>query len=835
MRLWRKFLFWLLIIVLIGTVGGVGTAAGGYWYFSRDLPRITSLKDYRPYAITEVYADGGELIGRYYIEKRKIVPIEEIPRLLKQAFIAGEDSRFYEHEGLDFLGIFRALIKNIVAGRVVQGGSTITQQVTKSLLLTPERKLKRKIREAILAYRIEKYLSKEEILFLYLNQIYLGHGAYGVEMASQTYFGKHTRDLTLAEMAVLAGLPKAPSRYSPISHPERARERQAYVLSRMVDEGYITIAQARAARNAPLELAEPTDPKELAPYFTEHVRRYLDETYGYDRLYKSGMQVYTTVDIKLQAAARAALDKGLRALDKRQGFQGPLKTCPPEHFADCRLKLAEAMGDPAALAPGMVVKALVERLDDAAGEVCLSLGARPAVLPLENMRWARRPSASGTRWANQRIDKPSAALQPGDVVLVQIAAVPAGDAALPVTVSLEQEPEVQGALVALDPFTGMVRAMVGGRSFAASEFNRAIQSRRSPGSAFKPIIYVAGLDKGLTPATIFLDNPVIYQDPDTWDEVWKPQNYEQRFYGPTTLRQALVHSRNLVTIKVLKRIGISHVISYAHRLGIESELSPDLTLALGSSGVSLMELTRTYAVFANGGYRIGERFIKRIENRDGEIIEDHEPLWLLAGDEGRGDTPAVAGERVISPQTAYLMTSMLEGVIQQGTGRCARVLGRPLAGKTGTTNDYHDAWFLGFAPQLVAGVWVGFDELKPLGRHETGSRAACPIWVDFMDTALKRYPKRPFAIPPGIVFAKIDPKTGLLATPQTEKPVYEAFREGTEPRQFSTGAAAEALEEELFKDLSGDLPGGLPGDLPGDLPDTGRSEENLSTLPPSAE
>ncbi|MBN2231202.1 MAG: PBP1A family penicillin-binding protein [Deltaproteobacteria bacterium] len=824
MRFRRTFLLWLLIPVVIAVVGTLGTAAGVYCYFSRDLPRITSLKDYRPLAITEVYADGGELIGRYYLEKRKIVPIEEIPTLLKRAFIAGEDSRFYEHPGLDFLGVFRALIKNIAAGRVVQGGSTITQQVTKSLLLTPERKLKRKIREAILAWRIEKYLSKEEILFLYLNQIYLGHGSYGVEIAAQTYFGKHTRDLTLAEMAILAGLPKAPSRYSPISHPERARRRQVYVIGRMVEEGYISAAEARAALAEPLVLPERSDPMSRTPYFTEHVRRYLDETYGYDRLYKSGMQVYTTVDVEMQAAARVALDGGLRALDKRQGFQGPLKTCPPLGFDDCRRKLAESVGDPAALAPGMMVQALVERVDDAAGEVSLTLGIRPAVLPLEKMRWARRPEADGTRRANQRIDKPSAALEPGDVVLVRIEEVPAGDAAFPVTVSLEQNPEVQGAVVALDPFTGMVRAMVGGRSFAESEFNRAIQSRRSPGSAFKPIIYAAGLDRGLTPATIFLDNPVIYQDPDAWDEVWKPQNYEQRFYGPTSLRQALVHSRNLVTIKVLKRIGIPHVIAYAQMLGIESELSPDLTLALGSSGVSLMELTRAYAVFANGGYRIGEKFIKRIENRDGEIIEDHEPLWVQAGGVGQGDAPVVDGDRAISPQTAYLMASMLESVVERGTGRRARELGRPLAGKTGTTNDYFDAWFLGFAPQLVAGVWVGFDELKPLGRHETGSRAACPIWIDFMDTALKRYPKKPFTIPTGIVFAKIDPETGLLATPRTENPVYESFREGTEPKQFSTGAAAANLEEELFKDLSGDLPGGLVG---GD----GRPEEEL-LMPP---
>jgi len=806
----RKILFSLLLVFLAAGFLAAAAAVGTYYYFARDLPRITSLRDYRPATITEVYADGGELIGQFYLEKRKIIPLEEIPDLLKKAFIASEDSRFYEHQGLDYLGIMRAMIKNIAAGRVVQGGSTITQQVTKSLLLTPERKLQRKIKEAILAYRIEKYLSKDEILFIYLNQIYLGHGAYGVEMAARTYFDKKARDLTLGEMAIIAGLPKAPNRYSPINHPELAAKRQRYVLGRMVDEGYITADEAGRALAAPVELRSPADPMRRAPTFTEHVRRYLEKKYGYDQLYKGGLQVYATVNLAFQQTARQAVDDGLRALDKRQGFRGPLKTVPPAAFAAVRRELAGENGFPGDLKTGKLVQALVTRVDDRRQKVFLSLGAgdADAVMKLAAMAWARRPAADGRPFANSRIKKPSQALVPGDVVLVRVLKpAVAGDGgkqkATPCQVALEQQPVVQGALVALDPKTGMVRAMIGGSSFAASEFNRAIQSRRSPGSAFKPIIYAAGLDHGLTPASIFLDSPIIYQDSDAWDKVWKPRNYEQKFYGPTTLRQALAHSRNLVTIKVLQKIGIRYVIDYARRLGITSPLSPDLTLALGSSGVSLMELARAYEVFANGGYLRGPVFIKRIENRDGEILENNDPYLGLspemdadAGLEaGAGD-----GDRVISPQTAYLMTSMLESVIQEGTGRRARVLKRPLAGKTGTTNDYFDAWFLGYAPQLVAGVWVGFDDLRPLGRHETGAKAALPIWINFMGQTLRNYPKESFPIPQGIVFAKIDAKTGLLATPESKQVVFECFKEGTEPKEFSRPVTAPQLEEKLFQD-----------------------------------
>ena len=786
------------------------TAIGVYFYFASDLPRITSLRDYRPATITEIYADGGELIGQYYLEKRKIISVEEIPDLLKKAFIASEDSRFYEHQGLDFPGIMRALIKNIAARRVVQGGSTITQQVTKSLLLSPERKLRRKIKEAILAYRIEKYLSKDEILFLYLNQIYLGHGAYGVEIASRTYFGKKTRELNLAEMTLLAGLPKAPNRYSPVSHPERAARRQRYVLGRMAAEGYISDAEAEAAVATPIHIDTPLDPFSLTPYFTEHVRRYLEKKYGYDKLYREGLQVYTTVDVSDQQAAREAIDAGLRELDKRQGYRGPLETLTPDKFADFEKQLEEENGHGSTLTIDQRVKALVKRVDDEHLQVTVSLGQVSAIMLPGDYKWAKRPAADGTIFPRAKVKnkKPSETFQPGDVVWARISSMTQSGPAAGIRLQLDQEPLVQGALVALDPQSGMVRALVGGKSYEESEFNRAIQSRRSPGSAFKPIIYAAGLDHGLTPASIFLDNPIIYQNNDDWDQVWKPRNYEQKFYGPTSLRQALVHSRNLVTIKVLRKIGISYVINYAKKLGITSPLNADLTLALGSSGVSLMELTRAYAVFDNGGRLVGPIYVKRIENRDGEILENNEPLWGLSVTGAVGEPDSVAGEQgsafgkqVISPQTAYLMTSMMESVVQQGTGRRARVLKRPLAGKTGTTNDYYDAWFLGYSPQLVAGVWVGFDDLKPLGKHETGSRAACPIWIGFMRQALKGFPKSTFPVPAGIVFAKIDEKTGLLATPQTEQVIFECFKEGSEPKEFTRSISPHQLEENLFQDF----------------------------------
>ncbi|MEA3332465.1 MAG: PBP1A family penicillin-binding protein [Pseudomonadota bacterium] len=798
----RKLIKIFLLLTFLGLLIGVGSVVGVFYYYSRDLPKITSLKDYHPYTMTEVYAQDGELIGRFGIEKRKVAPIEEIPDLLKKAFIASEDSRFYEHQGLDFLGIARAMVKNIEARRIVQGGSTITQQVTKSLLLTPERKFKRKIKEAILAYRIEKYLSKDEILFIYLNQIYLGHGMYGVEMASQRYFGKKTRDLNLAEMTIIAGMPKAPSNLSPINNPKRSAARQRYVLGQMLAQEFITREQLQTALLTDVELVSRADPSAKTPYFTEHVRRYLEKKYGYDQLYKEGLQVYTGVDVAWQQGARKAIDQGLRDLAKRRGFRGPFQRLASALERDefiANLKKERETLAHVGLEVGRYCKALVLEVDDAKKNVVLDLGGQPALLALKDMVWAKRPEEDGMRHSRARIKIPSAALETGDVVLVRIKKI-SGEVVFEIQVTLEDEPEAEAALFALEPKTGLVRAMVGGKNFQASEFNRAIQSRRSPGSAFKPIIYAAGLDHGLTPASIFLDSPIVYKDAgDDWSSAWKPRNYEQKFYGPTTVRQALIHSRNLVTIKMLRQVGIKRVIKYARKLGFTSTLNADLTLALGSSGVSLMELTTAYGVFAGQGRLIKPVFVKRVEDRHGQILEEREGGGVM-GLELSSLLPPDS-EPVISPQTAYLMTSMLADVVKRGTGRRAdRALKRPLAGKTGTTNDYYDAWFMGFAPQLVTGVWVGFDDLKPLGRHETGSRTACPIWIDFMKVALDELPPENFAVPSGIVFANIDEKNGLLAVPESEKTIFECFKEGTVPTELSCPVSSEELEESLFQE-----------------------------------
>jgi len=791
----------LMLLLLLGILFGVAGVAGVFSYYARDLPKITSLKDYHPYTMTEVFAADGRLIGRFGLEKRKIVPIEEIPELLKKAFIASEDSRFYEHQGVDFWGVARAMLKNIAARRIVQGGSTITQQVTKSLLLTPERKFKRKIKEAILAYRIEKYLSKDEILFIYLNQIYLGHGMYGVEMAAQRYFGKKTRDLNLAEMTIIAGMPKAPSNLSPITHPERSAARQRYVLAQMLEREFITREQLKQALLTEVRLAAPADPSVDTPYYTEHVRRYLEKKYGYDQLYKEGLQVYTGVNVDWQQAACAAIDRGLRNLAKRRGFRGPLEHLEARTWPEflTRLQAEREARFPEGLREGDYCRALVLAVADEQENVSLDLGGLAASLSLAEMVWARRPDADGARHALARIKKPSQALSAGDVVQVRIKTLE-GEVSPAITVALEEEAEAQAALLALEPQSGLVRAMIGGRDFQTSEFNRAIQSRRSPGSAFKPIIYAAGLDNGLTPATIFLDSPIVYKDVgDDWSSAWKPRNYEQKFYGPTTVRQALIHSRNLVTIKMLRQIGVQKVINYAKKLGFTSQLNADLTLALGSSGVSLMEMTTAYGVFANHGRRVKPVFVKRVEDRHGEILEEHEGVGI-AGLELTSLLP-LETEAVIPEPTAYLMSSMLADVVKRGTGRAvARALKRPLAGKTGTTNDYHDAWFMGYAPQLVVGVWVGFDELQPLGRHETGARAACPIWIDFMKVALDKMPEMNFTVPPGIVFANIDENTGLLAVPESEKTFFECFKEGTVPLAYSQPVSAETLEERLFLD-----------------------------------
>ncbi len=788
----RRHIKGLLIFLAIFFIM-LGLAASGiYLYFTHDLPRVSSLKDYNPPIISTVYSDTGELIGEFFVEKRIVVPIEEIPRFVLQAFVSAEDARFYQHEGLDYSAILRALWKNVKAGEIVQGGSTITQQVARSLLLSSERKWSRKIREAILAYRMENSLSKEEILYLYLNQTYLGHGAYGIEAASQNYFGKHVEDLNLAEAAMLGGLPQAPTRNSPYNHPRRAKMRQAYVLEQMAENGHISRAEAVEALETILEI-HPRRSKflEVAPYFTEHVRRYVEEKYGRDVLYKEGLQIFITLDVSMQKAAQKAIHKGLKELDKRQGYRGPLRHLDPEEIESFCKEVQEALGQ-SPLTEGEEVLGVVVEIRQREKAVLVKVGDRIGRIELKDMKWARKPDPE-VPYYRARVRNPADVLQVGDVIKVKVKGL--SDKTMPL--SLEQEPLAHAALLSIDLKTGYVKAMVGGRDFQESQFNRAIQAKRQAGSAFKPIIYASAIDQGYTPATVIVDSPIIYDGTQDYQS-WKPRNYEEKFYGPTTLRKALAKSRNVITVKIVQDIGLSPVMQYARTLGIESPLNEDLSMALGSSSVSLLELTKAYAVFGNQGRRLDPLFIKKITDKDGNILEENVPPEERVSPPHQNDQ-GVEGEeglaeQIISPETAYIITNLLEGVVRNGTGWRAKALGRPVAGKTGTTDDYSDAWFLGYTPDVITGVWVGFDQEKPLGKDETGSRAACPIWLDYMQTVLRGKPVKHFPVPEKIIFAKIDPDTGLLASPSTPNPYFECFKEGTAPTRYSQVKASRSTE-----------------------------------------
>ena len=768
-----------LLFVLICTVTGGLAAAGLYYYISRDLPKISSLKDYHPPIISTVYADDGRKIGEFFNERRIVVPLTDIPDMLIKAFVAAEDSRFYTHQGIDLLSIARAFIKNIEAGSIVQGGSTITQQVTKSFLLTPEKSYTRKMKEAILAYRIEKALNKGDILYLYLNQIYLGHGAYGVEAAAENYFGKTARDMNLAECAMLAGLPQAPSRYSPFKYPDRAKQRQIYVLNRMVEEGYITNIEATEAITTKLDIRPRRNWYiEEVPFYTEYVRQYIEKKYGAEALYNDGLQIYTAVNIDMQRIARKEVEKGLLDLDKRQGYRGPLQHLAPEAIEafvqDLQKQWAETVPE-----AGQTVTGVVVQVSNGDKTVAVRLGGGQGIIDIADMDWARKPNPEVAYHAKM-IKQPGDALQSGDVVLVRLKG--RRDDSDLWNLALEQVPKAQGALLCIEAETGNVKSMVGGRDFRENQFNRALQSRRQPGSAFKPIIYAAAIDKGYTPATVVIDSPIVFKDREQ-DFKWKPKNYGEKFYGPTLLRQALAKSRNVITIKIVQDIGIDYVMDYAHKLGITSTLNRDLSMALGSSGVSLFELVSAYSVFTNHGFRVTPCFVTRVLDRNGNELEKFTP----------------AKEKVIDPSTAFIMTSLLEGVVQDGTGWRAKALNRPVAGKTGTTNDLYDAWFMGFTPEYTAGVWVGFDEEASLGQFETGSKAASPIWVGFMEQILADKPVQVFQVPEGVVFTQIDAMTGLLPVTESPKTIFECFKEGTVPTEYAPRPGVATEPEQFFK------------------------------------
>jgi penicillin-binding protein 1A len=782
----KTLILWSFLLGLFLVICGAGAGLVLYYSISKDLPQITSLADYHPSIITTVYSDDNRKIAEFFKERRIVIPLNEMPRTLIGAFVAAEDSRFYKHQGIDFISIVRAFVKNLEAGTIVQGGSTITQQVTKSFLLTPERSYKRKLREAILAYRIDKAFSKDDILYLYLNQIYLGHGAYGVQAASENYFGKSVKDLNLAECAILAGLPQAPSRYSPFRHPERAKQRQIYVLNRMVTESYINNIQATEAINTKLDIKPRRNLYiEEVPFYTEHVRRHLEKKYGKDALYTQGMQVYTAVNLEMQKIARQEIQKGLFELDKREGYRGPLEHIKPEEIESYSQTLQVEL-DKKPLAQGTTVKGVVIAVNDRKKSVTVRLGNTQGTIALKDMIWARKPDLE-VAYYNVKLKRPSQALAAGDVILVKAKGKEKGKEKW--LLALEQIPLAQSALMSIEVETGLVKAMIGGRDFRQTQFNRAIQSRRQPGSAFKPILYSAALDKEsddpkkiYTPATTIIDSAIVYKDEER-DFTWKPHNYKETFYGPTLLRKALAKSRNLVTIKILQDIGVDYAIEYAGKLGIESTLSRDLSIALGSSGVSLLELLRAYSVFANQGYLVEPVFILKVVDRNGNVLEEMAP----------------ERKKVIEKNTAYIMTSLLEGVVKYGTGRRVKALKRPVAGKTGTSNDLFDTWFVGYTPEYITGVWVGLDEMAPLGRGETGSRTASPIWLGFMKRVLEGKPVKVFKAPEGVEFAKIDADTGLLPVPESKNVFFECFKEGTVPTEYTKRPDEARETEDLFK------------------------------------
>ncbi|MFH1368648.1 MAG: PBP1A family penicillin-binding protein [Elusimicrobiota bacterium] len=689
----KKTLKTILILLVIFS------AAGYIRALVMSLPPIHLLEDYTPSLVTKIYDYKGELITELFTERRTFIPLREIPVDLQNAVLAIEDDKFFKHWGISPRGILRASVNNLIKRRVSQGGSTITQQLAKQIFLTPERTINRKIKELLLTIQLERNFSKEEILQLYLNQIYLGSGAYGVESASKMYFGKHVKDLTLAECAMLAGLPRAPNYYSPFNNVDRTIQRRATVLRRMVQLKHITPEEEIKANTEPINSQKVAIPTAIAPYFIEYIRIQLEPKYGSDAIYRGGLSIYTTLDKKAQESAEKALEQTLEAFDT------------------------------------------------------------------ERKSYFEQKKTTFTK--------------------------------------------VQGSLVAIDPKTGGIRALVGGRDFRESQFNRALQARRQPGSSFKPFIYTAAIENGFTPASIIEDSPLIYINdgrdwrltsratdyletlPPDWlkdpMKVWAPENYNKKYYGKVLLRSALEHSLNSCAILLLQDVGPMRAIDYARRMGIASPLTNTLSLALGSSDVTLMEMVSAMSVLASGGIRTQPYAVVRIEDKDGRILEENQPLE----------------EAVLSPQTCFIMTHLLQGVVQRGTGMAALSLGRPCAGKTGTTNDFTDAWYLGYTPQLVAGVWVGYDDRLWLGNKMTGGRISCPIWTDFMKGALAGQPALNFTPPDGIIFSLIDPQTGLLALSKTPGAYLESFAKGTEPKDYyeqavSTVKPISADEEEGF-------------------------------------
>jgi penicillin-binding protein 1A len=796
------------MIRLIGYFFGIGTvlflivAAGIAWYIgdvSKDLPDYEVLNSYEPPVTTRVHASSGELMAEYARERRLFLPIQAIPDRVKAAFLSAEDKNFYHHPGVDPAGLARAVVNNIRTGGR-QGASTITQQVAKNFLLSSDQTYERKIKEAILSFRIEQAYSKDRILELYLNEIFFGLNSYGIAGAALTYFNKSVNELTIAETAYLAALPKAPNNYHPFRHTERAVERRNWVIDRMIENGYVRADDGADAKAQPLGVTPRKTGSYLfaSEYFAEEVRRELIGRYGNDALYEGGLSVRTTLDPRLQAIARKALQKGLISYDERRGFRGPVERI--DISGDWGVPLAEV--DPLRDVPEWQLAVVLSASADA-----VEVGLRPGrevsgkvedervtgTILADNMKWAFRLNLPGEKASN--VKSAADVLNPGDVVYVQQLEQDGAQ-----VLRLRQPPQVQGALVAMDPHTGRVLAMVGGFSFAQSEFNRATQAQRQPGSAFKPFVYAAALDNGYTPASVVLDAPIEIV---SGGELWKPKNYGGGSAGPSTLRLGIERSRNLMTVRLAQDMGMNLVAEYAERFGVYDDMLPVLAMSLGSGETTVMRMASAYSVLANGGKQIKPSLIDRIQDRYGKTIFKHEErscdaciatAWLSQEEPEVVDTR----EQVLDPMTAYQITSMMEGVVTRGTAASKINLDRPTAGKTGTTNEEKDAWFMGYTADLVAGVFIGFDNPTPMGRGSTGGALAAPVFNEFMQGALEGTRPADFRVPQGMKLIAINRKTGMRAFEGEGDVIMEAFKPGTGPsdvysviglEEFATGDA----------------------------------------------
>jgi penicillin-binding protein 1A len=826
-----KIGFWSLLFVWV--VAGVGVGA----YLTKliwQVPNLDSITAYKPMLTSKILDSENEAIGELYEENRILIPYDQIPPLVVKAFLAVEDQNFFHHQGLDFQGILRAFIANLKAGKVVQGGSTITQQVTKSLLLSPERKYSRKIKEAWLAYNMEKKLSKEEILTLYLNQIYLGHGAYGISQAAWNYFRKPVSKLSIAEMALLAGLPQAPARFDPLISPVAAKKRQQFALQQMAGMGAIKYQEADAAASqalkvypVPLPLTEPS------AHFAEFVRRELLKKMSTEDLYRGGWVIKTTLDSKLQSAAQKAVLTGLEEIDKRRGYRGPLRSVPVEaqentlaqlkktnflssiqaYFLTTEGKL-EPIYDHPPNTPivGKDLECLVLSVNEQSA--VLSDGAFEGTLSVKSASWARTENPKVHTWM-EPVQDLTRVLKPGDIVLAR------RNSSKQAIYTLSQEPLIEGALLAIHIPTGHVLSMVGGKNFRKSQFNRGYQAMRQLGSTIKPIIYSKALEIGLPPNTLILDAPIVFETdkPDgpqpapgepsetqpseplgagnnpsgPEKHIWKPDNYEESFLGDITLHQALAQSRNVPTIKLVQAIGVGSVIEFAENLGLNAEFPKDLSLSLGSVSVSLWDILKPFGVFANAGKSLDFKTIASIEHPQTLFALQQETVPNLR-------TQEVTERQLLTPQLAYLMTAILKDVVLSGTARSVNKLGKPFAGKTGTTNDFVDAWFIGYTPDILTGVWVGFDTPKYIGIAESGAKAAAPIWLEFMQEVVKKYPIQDFSMPPGIEMAYVHPDTGKVGEGNPKDLIPMAFIAGTVPQKPRIVGGFERIKPEALPD-----------------------------------